>query len=64
VLVKNTTAIDEGDCFWTLSKGKKAKQFWAIVDEKGIKILTDEDADSIAYLNNEEIKRCFIYFSD
>jgi hypothetical protein len=62
--VKNTAQIDEGGCFWTLSKGKEAKPFWAIVDEKGIKILTGGDTDSIAYLNNKEIKRCLIYFSD
>ena len=32
--------------------------------KKGIKILTGEDGNSIAYLNNEEIKQCFIDFCE
>lgn len=60
----NVVVIDEGDLFWTLGKGKKAKPFWARIDEKGIKILTGENGKSDEYLNRDEIQNCLLYFED
>lgn len=60
----NYTAIEEGDYFWTLGKGRKTKQFLARVSDGGVYILTGANSKSVEFLSSPEIKNCLSYFTN
>jgi hypothetical protein len=61
--IKGAVKLDEGDCYWTLSIGKRAKPFWAYVSEDGIKILTGPEGRTKLFLTNSTIESCLRHFS-
>lgn len=60
----NHTTIEEGDYFWTLSKGRKATRFFGRTFNDGLQVLTGANGKSIEFLSSSEIKDCLSYFSN
>lgn len=55
-------SLDETDAYFTLGVGRKAKQFWAFVDENGLYILTGLEGKTQLCLTNSQIERCLSHF--
>jgi hypothetical protein len=60
--IKGEVELDEGDCYWTLGVGKKARPFWAYISEEGIKVLTGPKGKTDLYLTNQAIESCLMHF--
>ncbi|MBD3339231.1 MAG: hypothetical protein GF353_08980 [Candidatus Lokiarchaeota archaeon] len=58
----NNSTIEEGNYYWTLAVGNKAKLFKAEVMENGIFISTGENYKSNIFLTSLEIKNCLLHF--
>ena len=55
-------ALDEGDCCWTLGKGRKAKKFWVDSSEKGIRVRTGPQGKTCLCLEHLKINECIEHF--
>lgn len=54
---------DKQEC-WTLGKGRKAKKFWVVNDEKSITLYSGAEGKSITKLTFQQINGCLQYFAD
>jgi hypothetical protein len=60
----DTSAMEEGQYYCTLGKGKKAKCFWARIMDDGIHIRTGENMNSAEFLSSTQIKNCLLAFKN
>jgi len=56
--------IDDTDKYFTLGKGKKAKQFWGFIDENGITVLIGKEGKSSFSLTQLQIEELLAHFQN
>lgn len=54
--------IIEGDKYWTLGYGNRAKPFWASIDENGIIVFTGPEGKTALYLKHKVVEQCLEHF--
>lgn len=68
IIIKAETSLkyvseSETDAYYTLGAGRKAKQFWAFIDENGLYILTGPEGRTQFLINHKQIEKCLSHFS-
>ena len=56
--------FEEGDCYFTLGYGNRAKCFWTYIDEEGITLLTGAEGKTQLFLQHDVIDECLNHFKD
>lgn len=61
--IQKASSFEEGDCYFTLGYGDRAKPFWAYVDESGVTVLTGQEGKTACRFKHETIADCLTHFS-
>lgn len=60
--IQGGVELDEGDCYWTLGYGRKARRFWAHINEEGITVFTGAEGQTPLFLSVHNIESCLAHF--